>query len=341
MRWNRLLSLSLVLALASTPALGSTINARMGTLAPEGSGWMNTWYKVIERIEKDSPVPFRMQTYPGGVMGDEPDLVRKLRLGQLHFVGVTVSGIAQLIPEILVLGLPFMFRSYDEVDHVVAELMPTFQEIAASKNLMLITMLDQGMIEAYSANPVNNLQELTRQRVWTWSGNPINLLFDEALGIRGVPAAVPELMTSLQTGLINTVFTSPTALVQFQWHTRMRYRVPVSFRYEPAAIIASTRVLNMAPAEHRDGLIQVIQAAVDEAIPPFLQELRRDEDEMRRLMVEAGVQKIEWPAAEVAKVREQSRAVWNQAVERGLFSQEILDRVIAILDEYRATKGAP
>lgn len=335
----RSLKIALLAALVTAPAAASPVPIKFGTLAPEGSGWINTWNKIVQRIEKESPHPLKVLTYSGGVMGDEPDLVRKLKFDQLQIVGITVSGISQLVPEILVLGLPFMFRDYDEIDYVVKELMPTFQAIAEKKGLWLIAMLDQGMIELYSAAKVARPQELASQKTWTWNGNPLNILMDQAIGLSGTPVAVPELLPALQTGLVNAIFVSPAALVSFQWHTQIKYRVPTEVRYEPAAIIASARLTNKVPADKRDALIQVIDKAASDIMPGFLQELRRDEADMRKLLAESGVQTVRWSDADIAELKQKTQRVWAMAVEQGLFPQSLLDQVVASLAKYRQAKG--
>lgn len=335
---RRWLVLALAIALAA-PAAASPIQVKFSTLAPEGSGWINTWYRVVEYVERESPVPVKVVSYPGGVMGDEPDMVRKLKFDQLQVVGVTVAGISQMVPEILVLGLPFLFENYAEVDHVIAKLFPTFQQIAEAKGYYLLALLDQGMIELYSRQPIRNLKEYMAGKVWTWNANPVHILSDRAVGIRGTPITVPELLPALQTGLVDVVSTSPAALVSLQWHTQVRYRVPVELRYEPAAIIASKRIENKVAADKRDAFRAVLEKAAATILPPFLTEQRRDEADMRKLLAEAGIKDTPWSAADIAELRTQSQKTWALAVEQGLFPQSLLDQVKAELAAFRAAKG--
>lgn len=340
MTLRRLFALVSAVALAA-PAAAAPIQIKFATLAPEGSGWINTWYKVVEYVERESPQPVKVVSYPGGVMGDEPDMVRKLKFDQLQTVGVTVAGISQLIPEILVLGLPFLFANYAEIDHVIEKLFPTFQRIADAKGLHLLALLDQGMIELYSTEPIHNLKEYAARKVWTWNANPVHILSDKALDIRGTPIAVPELLPALQTGLVDTITTSPAALVSLQWHTQVRYRMPIELRYEPAAIIASKKLEQKVPADKRDAFRAVLDKAASTILPPFLKEQRRDEAEMRKLLAESGVKTTPWKSADLAELRSQSQKTWAMAVEEGLFPQSLLDQVLAELAAFRAAnKGA-
>lgn len=324
-----------------TPAVAQAEEIlRFGTLAPEGSDWLETWYKVVDRVEAESPHPVEFKNYPGGVMGDEPDLVRKLKFGQLEIIGVTIAGISQLIPEILVLSMPFLFRSYEEVDHVTREMLPTFQEIADKRKVRLIAMLDQGMINLYSRHKIEHPRDIDDHKVWVWNGNPTMARTTEALGITGVPVPLPELMSALQTGLIDTQFSSATALVSFQWHTRHRYQYPVRVWYEPAAIIASKRSFQKVPETHREPFVELMDQVSRDVMPSFLEGLRKTEAEMTELMVESGIEKVEWSEEKLEWMRKKADSVVERSIDAGLFSRELYDQVRAEIAEYRKQKEA-
>ena len=95
---------------------------KFATLAPEGSSWMKSMRKLSDKINKatDGNVVFRF--YPGGVSGDEKDVIRKIRIGQLHGAGFTGVGLGQILPEVRVLDLPFLFDSDEEIQHMYAKM---------------------------------------------------------------------------------------------------------------------------------------------------------------------------------------------------------------------------
>ncbi|RMF17324.1 MAG: hypothetical protein D6761_04460, partial [Candidatus Dadabacteria bacterium] len=275
-----------------------------------------------------------------GVMGDEPDMVRKLKFGQLQMVGVTVSGIAQLLPEMLVLNLPFLFNNYDEVDYVVGKMKPTFEKIAEDRGLYLFAMLDSGMITAYSKNLVKTADEYIKQRVWIWNADPIAVKLAEVLGVNSVMLPVPEVLTSLQTGLIDTMFSSSTALVALQWQTQMKYWYPITVRYDPAAMVATKKIWDKVSPENRPKFEKLNEELVQEFLRPFILDLRKTEKQIDEDLVREGhVKRVEFDPKSVEAMRKKAMATWQDLAGQ-LYPQELLDQVLGLLKEYRAAHPA-
>lgn len=315
------------------------IPIKMGTLAPEGSEWLNIWKEIVAKIEKDSPVPVKFITYPGGVMGDEPQLVRKLKLGQLHVIGVTVSGIGQLVPEVLVLDLPFLFRSYDEIDATLTHFLPRFQEFARKRGYEIMAILDQGIIRTFSKVPILKPQDQLQRKVWGWSGEPVSLKNLEALGIVPVALPVPEVLTGLQTGLIDTIHTSITALVALQWHTQVRYGYWNPLRYEPAMVIFARKGMERFPPEKRQEFMDFV---VREGAP-YIQKLqaivRSQEGELKEALKENGITIASWSEEDMKWWEEKAQPLYSAFVGE-FYPQSLVDEVKNFLKEYRSRQGA-
>ncbi|RMF15671.1 MAG: hypothetical protein D6761_07470 [Candidatus Dadabacteria bacterium] len=338
MRWRNprpIFGVLLTILVSGTSVQAAPVRFKAGTLAPEGSPWLNTWNEFVAHVEANSGVDAKIVTYPGGVMGDEADMVRKLKFGQLQMVGVTVAGIAHLMPEILVLNLPFLFNNYDEVDYVVGKLFDRFQEIAATRGLYLVGLLDQGWIEAYSKRRVGSPEEFIKQRVWIWNEDRIALTLAKKLGINGVMLPVPEVLTSLQTGLIDSMFSSSTALVSLQWHTQMKYYYPFRLRYDPAAFMISEKALKkLAPADQQK-FRQQIRASWAETFGKAAADFRKTEQELARQVVDGGVEVVQWDRKAADGLIAKARETWKE-LAGDLYPAELLDDVLAALKAFRA-----
>jgi TRAP-type C4-dicarboxylate transport system substrate-binding protein len=70
------------------PSVAQQTVVKMGTLAPEGSPWHQVLQQMGERWRKASDGKVKLTIYPGGVLGDEPDMVNKMRIGQIQAAGV-------------------------------------------------------------------------------------------------------------------------------------------------------------------------------------------------------------------------------------------------------------
>lgn len=337
---NRL-TLPMVLAFTllalTTPTAAQTV-FKAGTLAPDGSPWLNKWNDFVKDFEQSSPIPAKIVTYPGGVMGDESDMVRKLKLGQLQMVGVTVAGIAHVMPEVLVLNLPFLFDNYAEVDYVVDKLFPEFQKLAAKRGIYMVGMLDQGWIEAFSKHKVASPEAFVKQRVWIWNADKVAVQLTESLGINGMMLPVPEVLTSLQTGLVDSMFSSTTALVALQWHTQMKYYYPFKLRYDPAVFFITDKAIDKVAADKQAAFRAQIRTSFDRQFRPFAAELRKIERDLGQQIVDGGIQVVDWDVKQAEGIKQKAIETWDKLAAAGVYSPELLAQVKSALAEFRANQ---
>lgn len=303
---------------------------KMGTLAPEGSSWMNMWKGVTRWIEDKTKGEVKFITYPGGVMGDEPDMVRKLKLDQLQMGGFTVNGIYLIAPEMLVLELPFLFNDYGEINYVRKKLFKRFNEFFLKRGFVLIAWIDQGLIRMYTKERVESLEQLKKQKMWVWAGEPVAIATFKAWGINPVPSSVPEALPSLQTGLVNAIYTSPLACVALQWYTQIKYVIDMDIRYEPAVVVETKAAYDKVPEQY--------QKYTEEAMEIFLEDFLREiqQANVRSLvgMYEHGIKPLKWNQEEVERLKKLSMSVWDELAGK-LYPKDLLDEILRTLEEYR------
>jgi TRAP-type C4-dicarboxylate transport system substrate-binding protein len=99
---------------------------KFATLAPEGSTWMKTMRSIDDEVRRRTDNRLGFKFYPGGVQGDEKDVLRKIRNGQLHGGGFTGFGLGSVVSEVRVQELPFMFESLEELDYLREQTDPYF-----------------------------------------------------------------------------------------------------------------------------------------------------------------------------------------------------------------------
>jgi len=151
--------------------------------------------------------------YAGGIMGDEPDMVRKLLLGQLDGGGFSGMGLGKISPQLCVLYLPFLFENYEEVDLVLKNFKNTFNGILERKNVLILGWAEMGFIYLFSKKEIKTSQDLKGLKIWIWAGDPVaNAVAEELSGISSFyPVSVPEVLTSLRAGIAETFYSSPLA----------------------------------------------------------------------------------------------------------------------------------
>ena len=91
---------------------------KFATVAPEGSTYLKVLREYADEVEKLTNGEVTFKIYPSQVQGDEKDVLRKIRVGQLHSAGFTGVGLGEILPEIRILELPMLYRNYEEVDYI-------------------------------------------------------------------------------------------------------------------------------------------------------------------------------------------------------------------------------
>lgn len=308
---------------------------KLGTLAPEGSVWMERLREIMGEIETASGGRLKTIFYPGGVMGDEPDMVKKMRYGQLQVGGFTIHGTITIAPEMAVMSLPFLFDDFDELDYIRKKMFPEFREIFRKKGFMLLSWVDQGgFINYYSKSEIHSPEDMKKLKVWAWSGEPVNIATAKALGITPITTPVPEVLPSLQTGLIDTFPTTPLACVALQWYTQIKYIILMNLRYEPGVVVQTLESWNKAPAD----IQQITLEAAERFEPKAIASIRLASNKSIESMVRQGIKLVTLTKEEKEVFKNMSRKVYDELAGK-LYPKELLDKILKEIDDYRAQKG--
>ncbi len=205
----------LALAVAAAPAQEQSI--KFGVIAPEGSPWYNILRDMSESWKSATQGKVAFKIYPGGVAGDEPDMVRKMRVGQLHAAALTSAGLSEIIPEITGLQLPMLFRDFEELDYVMAKLAPRLEKSLKDKGFTVLNWGEAGWVTFYCKNPVFSMADLRREKLFVWAVASSDVAAWKDIGVTAVPLATTEIHTGLKSGLITAIQATPLAALSFQW----------------------------------------------------------------------------------------------------------------------------
>ena len=329
-----LLCLSLLLGLPLAHA--QNVEFKIASLAPDGSSWMTAMRAGAETIRQrtDDRVSFRF--YPGGIMGNDRSVLRRIRIGQLHGGAITGGGLSEALPEIQIYSLPFLFRDYAEVDAVRAQMDPVLNTALHDKGFVSFGISEGGFAYLLSNSPIRRIADLSGHKIWIPEGDVLSRGAFEASGVSPVPLPLTDVLTGLQTGLIDTVAGSPTGVIALQWHTRTAYLTETPLMYLYGSMIIQRRSFErLSPAD------QVVVKEVMEGIVRELDRgIREDNQKAMAALQQQGIQFVQSEADDIARWRKVVEGNNNRLIAAGLFDQHILQQLRQYLTAHRKNNTA-
>jgi len=325
-----------VLALMSRGAVAEPQQIRMATLAPSGSPWATFLERAAAEISRDTDERITFKYYMGGQQGDERDFIRKIKLGQLDGAAVTSVGLAMIDPSILVLQLPMLFTSEEEVDYVANKMWPHFQKKFEAKGFRLAERGELGWIYFFSKSKVTSIAELRKQKLWTSGDDQFGSAIADKLKIHGVPLGIPEVDAALTSGRINACFSSPLGAIALQWYTKVKYMSSTPMVFGLGATVLSLEAVNKISAEDRkiiDGIAKRNQKKARAVI-------RKANADAHKTIVRKGITVVDVPQAMIDELTAVAAEVQSDLIGK-VYSKDELERVIAYRDEYRAKHPKP
>jgi TRAP-type C4-dicarboxylate transport system substrate-binding protein len=239
------------------PLSAQALTVKLGTVAPEGSPWHDALQEIASEWQKISGGRVKVRIYPGGVAGDEPDLLRKIRIGQLHAAALTKSGLYSLVPEIDLVSFPLMLQTDDELDFLLGKMGPEIEARLEEKGFKVLNWSRAGWVYFFSREPVHMPEDLKRQKLFFWGSDMEYLELLKRAGFQPVPLAINDLLPSLQTGLVNSFAAPPVAALSFQWFALTSNMADLRWQPLPGATLISLKTWRKVPDELKPQLEKV------------------------------------------------------------------------------------
>jgi TRAP-type C4-dicarboxylate transport system substrate-binding protein len=244
----RKLWLALPLVLASVASHGQTV-IKMGTIAPEGSIWHDTLLKIREQWQTISAGRVELRIYAGGVLGGEDEMIRKMQRRGLDALAISGSGLPLIDSIVDCLSMPLMFESYAELDAVRAGVAPQLESKLREKGYEVLSWSEAGWVHFFAKQPVRTLDDLRQLRLWVAAGDPANEQIARELNFRVVPLPVTDMLTGLQTGLIEVIDVPPLFALLDRSYEAAPYMTELRFAPLNAATVMTAAAWNRIPAD--------------------------------------------------------------------------------------------
>lgn len=231
MRLSRKVLAGVLLALGiSIPASAETM-LKIATLSPEGSTWVKLMREGAAEVTEKTAGRVKLKLYPGGAMGDDATVLKKIKFGQLQGGALTGGVLASWYRDAQAYNLPFLFNSYEEVDAARAVFDARIAAGLEEKGLVLLGMGEGGMAYIMSQNPIKTVEDLKQAKVWIPANDDASRAAVGTLGVSPIPLPLGDVLTGLQTHMINTIASPPVGAIALQWHSQVKHvlDMPVLF----------------------------------------------------------------------------------------------------------------
>lgn len=330
-------ALAALAALLLLPAPSSAATLKIATVVPDGTQWMREMRAGAAEISERTGGRVALKFYPGGVMGTEKAVMRKIRVGQLQGGAFTPTGLGDLYRDAEIYGVPFLFHSYDEVDYVRARMDQTLRAGLERAGLVALAFSETGFAYLLSDLPLRSVDDLSSARVWVLEDDRLSQTALRIAGVSPIPLALADVYTGLQTGLIDTVAASPIASIAFQWHTKVRYLTDVPLMYLMGVLAVDAKAFGRLSQPDQDVLRDVIGGIareLDEAT-------RASNAQAKQALRDEGIQFVTGSPEEVERWRAIADAALARVRADGLYSDEIIEAVRQHLLTHRTRSQAP
>lgn len=323
-----------VLALLSAELANATV-LKIATLAPEGSAWMEEMRAGAKEIKERTDGRVQIKYYGGGVMGNDTKVLGKIRIGNLHGGAFTPSALQKIYPEISLYGLPLTFDSEDEAAYVRERLDKTIKSGLEEKGFVSFGFAATGFAVIMSNEPVRGLDDLRGKRVWVPEGDTISYASMEALSLSPVTLPLTDVLTGLQTGLIDIVAMSPIGALVLQWHTKVKYVTDMPLVYTMGFMAVDEKALKKVSA----GDQAIIRDVMTDTYSKFDKKNLVDNEAALEALVNSGIEPVVPDASEIANIRNILLQSNREMAQQGEYSLDLYDAMMQYVKEFRVGNG--
>ena len=319
----------LLMLLAQPAVIAQTL--KIATIAPEGSSWMNDMRAGAKVIGEHTSGRVKIKYYSGGVQGNDKQVMRKMRTGQLHGGAFTSGALNKFQKDADMFAMPLLFNSVDEVRFVRENMDAEIRQRLEDAGYVNFGFAGAGFAYMMSNRPLATLADLKGQKVWIPEGDPVGFAALKTLGIAPVIMPITDVMTGLQTDLLDSVAVPPVGALVFQWHTRLNYISDLPLAYVYAALLIDKRAFSRLTEEDQ----RIVRDVMEGIYRKFNQYGVTDNREALQALLNNGLELIEPDTSELDQWRGIVNASHRRLAEDGTFDVNLLDQMQGLIQEFR------
>jgi TRAP-type C4-dicarboxylate transport system substrate-binding protein len=314
---------------------GYAATFKIATISPEGSMWMEKMRQGAEEVAAETQNRVNFKFYPGGVMGNDKAVLRKIRIGQLQGGAVVGGSLSAFFPANQIYAQPMKFTTLEEVDYIRQHMDAFIVDGLDEAGFVTFGITGGGFAYIMSKEPIKTVQDLQKRKVWIPDNDKLSQDAVAAFGVAPIPLPIADVRTSLQSGLIDTVATSPVGAIVLQWHTQIKYvtNIPLIYLYAVLAI-DKKKFVKISPQDQA-----VVTRVMTRAFEQIGLQNREDDSKAVAALKNQGIEFITPDKAIREEWLKTAGTASQKMVESGTLPKEAVDKMDRLLKEFH-TKGS-
>lgn len=322
----------LTLCVLLCSGLANATTLKIATITPEGSQWMKDMRAGAAEIKERTEGRVQVKYFGGGIMGNDTKVLGQIRIGRLQGGALTPSAVGSRYPDINLYGMPLIFDSEEEANYVRKHFDERLGMGLDEAGFVTFGFAAGGFANIMSNTPIRTLADMKGQRVWVLEGDTISYASMEALSLSPVTLPLTDVLTGLQTGLIDIVVIPPIAALVLQWHTKVKYITEIPLAYSLGFMAIDKKAFGKLSSDDQI----VVRDVMTKIYANFDQQNLVDNLGARDALINAGIESVGFDAAEMLRIREVLQESNRRLGAKGEFTIELYDEMLAYIKEYRS-----
>ncbi len=329
---NKRLFIIFILIVAAVFRLGA-LNFKMSSLLPEGTEWDRALKEMAEEWREATDGRIRIRIYPGGIAGGEADIIRKMRIGQIDMAVLSSIGITAILPDTFAMSMPFMLETEDELDFIVKEVTPIFNESFLEKGFIVLAWSKSGWVKFFSKDRIIDPEDMMEMKFAGPITQPELADSFKKMGFNVIPVDLPDTLMALQSGMVDSMYASPMMAASYQWFGIADNMLDLKVSPVLGGVVISEKAWKKIPEKYREELLRITEHTADS----FYNEAVRIENNAIETMMNNGLV--------INKPEEDTLNRWEKLVDDkysaivgsgGFVSEKRYNEVASMLEEFRS-----
>ena len=328
MNMGRILLVAIALLLLNPSAANARV-FKIATLSPDGTFWMQEMRAGAEEIKKKTQGRVEFKFYPGGVMGNDDSVLRKIRIGQLQGGAVTAGGMTPIAPDIAIYELPYLFDSLEQVDYVRSRMDAGLISALEEKGFVSFGLAEGGFSYMMSDEALQSVADVRNKKVWLPTNHDVGEAVFRNAGISAVPLPLSDVLTGLQTGLIDTIIVSPIAAIALQWHTKISYVMDEPLTYFSALLVINKKQFDKLEEQDRE----IVRSIMTEAFSRINEQNRKDNVAAKQALLNQGIKFVKLTPDSAKEWRHVGEAAIKELEKQNKYSNKAYNDLMKYVEE--------